>query len=108
MEDEYSISAKTAIIESFDSMSLRPTGAPSSRKPKVEAVKELSDEDWEFLKANFPELSLRMMRLRFRCKFVPVSWFKDNCCGLYYRSTSDVVMFELDDDAVLFKMAFQG
>lgn len=82
----------------------------SGAKVSVRPDRELDEDDWKFVRSNFPDLAMQMMRLRFYCTNMPSSnrWLEENCSGFYYRPETSVILFEKDDDAVLFKTRFEG
>lgn len=83
---------------------------PNDRKASIRQSKSLSKTDMEWLKEKFPEVAFQMLRLTFHHANMssPNRWLEANCSGFYHCPNNSYVSFEKDEDAVAFKMAFEG
>lgn len=80
------------------------------RKASVRQSQALSGEQMLWLRDAFPDIALKMIRNSFHYANMnsPTVWLRDNCSGFYHMPNSSNVMFERDEDALLFKLAFDG
>lgn len=80
------------------------------RPTKVRQVKALKPESMEWLRKAHPDIALKMLRNTFHHSSLntPNVWLSENCSGFYHAPNSTNIMFELEEDAVLFKIAFDG
>lgn len=91
-----------------------PPVAVENTKTSVIHDKQLIDEDWAFLRLHKPDLAWGMLRRAFNLKrdgnyiSIPRDWLESRCSGFYYLANMERVLFENEEDAVLFKMTFEG
>lgn len=82
---------------------------------RVHQNKFLTFEGWELIKEHKPEMAFAMLRRSFSIMEyntplkVPQQWLENNCVGFFFILHDErTVLFETDEDAVLFKLNFEG
>jgi hypothetical protein len=92
----------------------RPKGTAVKRQSKANIFpnRELSEYDWDMVRELEPALAMTMLRNRYKLSnmgsVATATWLRDNMQGFYYSPTSSVIMFEKEEDVVLFLARYQG
>ncbi len=73
--------------------------------------RELEPNEWKFLKGQYPELALQMIRNKWSISSseIPREWMDDNFTGIYYiTKKNERILIELEEDLLLLKMKYDG